>query len=277
MIRTERLIKPSGPAVARTTKVVAKNGDREQAHVTVFVDNAIRSTIVTPRFADAVDRKERTVASNCLVAECVKVAAEAGGRYIEATPSSRMPRVEDWKSALADNGFRFVAEKVVLTSTSSAGSVSRCSHFEFVPGAILPVVELQKVYTQCQYNTFDRADIDDLIDLDTNFEELLKAETGCDGISYSWAILSNGRPVGLAFLEFQESTAWVSYIGIIPDKRRQGAGTSLLSFVIGEASRQGIEVVKSLIDVDNRPSIEMFRRCGFVRAPGTYYVYRRRL
>jgi mycothiol synthase len=80
-----------------------------------------------------------------------------------------------------------------------------------------------------------------------------------------WLATFEGRPVGVTLLiELPESGAWdLSYMGIVPEARRQGFAREMLLRALFEA--RAADVVNVILSVDkrNQPAWNLYRSVGF--------------
>jgi len=80
-----------------------------------------------------------------------------------------------------------------------------------------------------------------------------------------WLALRRDQPVGVLLLtRIPEWDGWdVSYVGIVPEARRQGCGSELMRKALLEARAAGASQLTLSVDVRNRPAWELYRRLGF--------------
>src|SRR5258706_707340 len=81
------------------------------------------------------------------------------------------------------------------------------------------------------------------------------------------------RVVAMSSLLFTVSTAeggkaaWFEDLIVRPEYRRQGVAAQMLSYVIGEARKEGLVRITLLTDMQNEQSQALYRRAGFVGSP----------
>lgn len=83
----------------------------------------------------------------------------------------------------------------------------------------------------------------------------------------AFAIVEDGRPVGLAFaptLDREELTAELGYV-VLPEARGRGVAGEALAQLTDWALAQGMLRIELVIDVDNEPSKKVAARCGYER------------
>ncbi len=81
------------------------------------------------------------------------------------------------------------------------------------------------------------------------------------------------RVVAMSSLLFTVSTAeggkaaWFEDLIVRPEYRRQGVAAQMLSYVIGEARKEGLVRITLLTDMQNEQAQALYRRAGFVGSP----------
>lgn len=81
----------------------------------------------------------------------------------------------------------------------------------------------------------------------------------------AFAIVEDGRPVGLALaptLDREQLTAELGYI-VLPEARGRGVAGEALAQLTEWALAQGMRRIELAIDVDNEPSKKVAARCGY--------------
>jgi ribosomal protein S18 acetylase RimI-like enzyme len=80
-----------------------------------------------------------------------------------------------------------------------------------------------------------------------------------------WLARHRGEPVGvLLATEVPEWEGWdLSYVGVVPEARRQGFGRRLTLAALVEAQRRGANEVTLSVDIRNTPARDLYRRIGF--------------
>lgn len=80
-----------------------------------------------------------------------------------------------------------------------------------------------------------------------------------------WLALHGGQPVGVLLLtEMPDSGSWdLSYLGIVPEARRQGHGRCLAQKAIREARRAGAADLTLSVDGRNDPARQLYQNLGF--------------
>lgn len=80
--------------------------------------------------------------------------------------------------------------------------------------------------------------------------------------------------VGWASLLLVGDTADVARIAVVPHRRRTGVGRRLLSALLGESERQGVERVLLEVAADNAPALGLYEAEGFVAIATRPHYYR---
>lgn len=80
-----------------------------------------------------------------------------------------------------------------------------------------------------------------------------------------WLAFVSGRPVGvLVTTEVTDWNGWeVSYLGVVPELRRQGLGRELICKVFEEAKAAGAGQLTLSVDARNQPAWSLYRDVGF--------------
>jgi mycothiol synthase len=80
-----------------------------------------------------------------------------------------------------------------------------------------------------------------------------------------WLASADGRPIGVAITtELPETGDWdLSYLGIVPEARRQGFGREILLHVLVEARAAGVSSLSLCVDGRNEPAWQLYQSIGF--------------
>jgi len=76
-------------------------------------------------------------------------------------------------------------------------------------------------------------------------------------------VLANAKPIGLVLWRVAADEAEILTIGVLPDRRRLGAGRHLLDAATGAASAAGARRLFLEVAVDNAAAIGLYRALGF--------------
>ncbi len=85
-------------------------------------------------------------------------------------------------------------------------------------------------------------------------------------------VLERGEPIGRLYVDRRADEIRLIDIALLPEKRRSGIGSGLMSSVLAEAEASGLPVQ---IHVErNNPALGLYRRLGFeaVEDQGVYYL-----
>jgi ribosomal protein S18 acetylase RimI-like enzyme len=69
--------------------------------------------------------------------------------------------------------------------------------------------------------------------------------------------------VGLLMMGIREKEGWITRLGVLPDKRRQGLGQILMDFAMEQASTRGLNRMWLEVIKNNTPAQTLFERYGF--------------
>jgi ribosomal-protein-alanine N-acetyltransferase len=75
---------------------------------------------------------------------------------------------------------------------------------------------------------------------------------------------AEGRLLGWAGILIVGSTADILTVGVVPDARRRGIARQLITALLDEATRRGVQECFLEVRTDNAPAIELYAREGFV-------------
>ncbi len=72
------------------------------------------------------------------------------------------------------------------------------------------------------------------------------------------------REIGLGMLGLRPERAWITRLGIIPERRKKGSAAFLMHGLIEAARQQGARLVQLEVIEGNLPAHSLFQKCGFV-------------
>ncbi len=75
--------------------------------------------------------------------------------------------------------------------------------------------------------------------------------------------VAEGRPLGLAMLGHRERRTWITRLGVIPTRRRDGTGQMLMEHLIAASRALDARVIILEVIQNNVPAHRMFRKLGF--------------
>lgn len=70
---------------------------------------------------------------------------------------------------------------------------------------------------------------------------------------------------------------WINRLAVCPNYRRQGIATKLVKELEEKFEEMGLEVTACLIEVDNKLSMEFFKKLGYGEWTGKYFSKRKSL
>jgi ribosomal protein S18 acetylase RimI-like enzyme len=79
----------------------------------------------------------------------------------------------------------------------------------------------------------------------------------------SLVALEGGRILGLAMLGVRPAHTWITRLGVIPSRRRQGIGQMLMHELVARSRRLGVDRVSLCVIVNNVPAHLLFLKMGF--------------
>lgn len=274
------LLDAEGRVRARIGGYLAKNG---------------RLTFWAPRHAAGSDVSARRCAAHRLVEHCVTQAQGIPcARYLETKPAHDTPDLEAFLGALRDEGFEEVAAAHLhvldldasapeTASDASGHGPSSAPELRIIPAHTLPPNALDRLFDACQEGTLDRAQVDSPASAQETLEELRRfAGAAADTELWSVAYIDD-EPVGFALcgasgdLESAPEDVALIELGVISEHRRAHIGLRLVSAMLEALRHRGATTVEALVDDQNLPSLCLHRSLGFMRQPGVYLTWRRRL
>lgn len=80
-----------------------------------------------------------------------------------------------------------------------------------------------------------------------------------------WLVSADERPIGVVLLtDVPELEAWdLSYLGIVPEARRQGWGTTLTQLALKSAAAAEVQRLIVAVDKRNTPALNLYQRLNF--------------
>lgn len=93
--------------------------------------------------------------------------------------------------------------------------------------------------------------------------------------SHFWGEQVDGVTVGYVCVRILYEEAQICNIAVLPEYRRQGIATRLLSTVSEYAKSQGCERCELEVNTANTPAVELYKKCGYNIAGTRVNFYRR--
>lgn len=97
----------------------------------------------------------------------------------------------------------------------------------------------------------------------------------CHDFSYFFAERREGSIVGYVCVRLMYEEAQVCNLAVLPEYRRQGIGTALVSHVLEFSKQQGCERCELEVNVCNEGALALYEKCGFERAGIRKNFYRK--
>ena len=107
-------------------------------------------------------------------------------------------------------------------------------------------------------------------------EDVAGADTGRGFLMLARA--ESGRVIGVAYVatilsaEHCGPVAWLEELYVMPDYRRHGVGTALVTSVLERAQKTGMVAIDLEVDSDHNQAIPLYRRFGFRRVERSRWV-----
>lgn len=84
-----------------------------------------------------------------------------------------------------------------------------------------------------------------------------------------------GRLIGVVMVSHDGWKGWINRLAVDPAFRRQGLGARLIAAAEEELHGQGVEVIATLIEAENEPSLNLFQKEGYLLAKEIFYLSKR--
>jgi ribosomal protein S18 acetylase RimI-like enzyme len=83
------------------------------------------------------------------------------------------------------------------------------------------------------------------------------------------------RLIAVAVLSCDMRKGWINRLAVDPECRRKGIAQALIAESERTLRSRGINLFCALIDADNTPSRELFKKCGYAEHNGIIYFSKR--
>jgi ribosomal protein S18 acetylase RimI-like enzyme len=83
------------------------------------------------------------------------------------------------------------------------------------------------------------------------------------------------RLIGVAVLSCDMRKGWINRLAVAPECRRKGVARALIAESERTLRTRGVNVFCALIDANNKPSKELFKKCGYVEHNDIVYFSKR--
>ncbi len=128
--------------------------------------------------------------------------------------------------------------------------------FDLIPASAFSYEELTDAYNHTR--------VDYLVPMPMNAARLREyVQTYDVDLESSMVAVDGNEILGLAMLGVRERRAWITRLGVIRSKRRQGTGSHLVECLIEQARRKGAEHVILEVIKNNVPAHTLFLKMGF--------------
>lgn len=78
-----------------------------------------------------------------------------------------------------------------------------------------------------------------------------------------WVVLSDDQPVGCLLLAQNHPSCELTYLGLVPAHRGQGASKQIMNFLLDWCKAREIDRITLAVDVRNVPAIQLYQAYGF--------------
>jgi ribosomal protein S18 acetylase RimI-like enzyme len=96
------------------------------------------------------------------------------------------------------------------------------------------------------------------------------------GVQTILGMESDGKLVGAVIATHDGRKGWINRLAVDPDYRRRGYAGTLIEAAERVLREQGLRVIAALVESDNRASLALFRRLGYVDAGGDVHYLSKR-
>ena len=219
-----------------------------------------------PWLNDAVDRRTARTAAEQTMLAVDDWCRHRRPRMIQGMMSPESTHI--WGSLLNDHGWMEEGGLDYLGRTLSEDDVDqvqdadRSRRFELIEARRWGIRDLDNVIARTQQDSLDcrylegRRSVAEMISV---FRTATRT-----GDSLWLVLLDAGEPIGCLLFGLHDSVTaeWV-YLGLVPERRRQGIGQHLAVRGLQLARRMGIRSVLVAVDSVNLPALHLYRRLGF--------------
>lgn len=219
-----------------------------------------------PWLNDSVDRLTARTAADKTMLAVDDWCRQTRPRTVQGMMSLESTRV--WGDLLCEHGWVHEGGLDYLGRTLSADDVDqvrdtdRSRRFELIEATRWGIRDLDILITRTQQDSLDcrylegRRSVAEMISV---FRTATRT-----GDSLWLVLLESGAPIGCLLFGLHDSVTaeWV-YLGLVPERRRQGIGHYLAARGLQLARRMGIRSVLVAVDSINLPASHLYRRLGF--------------
>ena len=173
-------------------------------------------------------------------------------------------------------GFQWAAEEMVMGSDIRKIEIQKTPlppSYELVPIDAMNNDIMKEPFFESFSNSLDTLFLSmtpeqQLISFDHWFN---RTRPMIEGASY--ALLFENQCIGFVIARVENAVAEIGPIGIVPSHRRKGLSVSLLSNCLYELKRQGTNIARLYVSVNNEPAIKLYKKFGFVPMKKQVFYY----
>lgn len=130
------------------------------------------------------------------------------------------------------------------------------SAIELTPAASFTIDELVAIYNQTR--------IDYIVPMPMNSQRLAEYIRLYDvNLDASFVAKADGDILGLAMLGVRRDHAWVTRLGVLPNRRKGGIGRALMVAMVEAARQHWLKYVQLEVILNNTPAHKLFLALGF--------------
>jgi ribosomal protein S18 acetylase RimI-like enzyme len=130
------------------------------------------------------------------------------------------------------------------------------SKIDLIPASAFSYEELTEAYNQTR--------VDYMVPMPMNASRLREyVEIYNVDLDASAVAVDGSEILGLAMLGVREKRAWITRLGVIRTKRRQGAGGILVGYLIEQARQKELDYIILEVIKNNIPAYNLFAKYGF--------------
>lgn len=131
------------------------------------------------------------------------------------------------------------------------------SPLSLVPASQFTIEQLVQAYNQSR--------VDYVVPMPMNVARLADyIQTYDVQLDHSFVAMDGPRMAGIAMLGVRAGRTWITRLGVLPDGRRRGVGSALMTALLESTQRLGIDYTMLEVIKHNDPARQLFERCGFV-------------
>lgn len=150
---------------------------------------------------------------------------------------------------------------------ATKASLGASPQFQLVPASRFTIEELTRAYNQTR--------VDYMVPMPMNVIRLTEYIHVYDvDLNYSLVALSTDQILGLGMLGIREGRTWITRLGVLPVKRRQGVGRALMDALLANSETLRADVTTLEVIKNNIPAYNLFIHTGF-KDMGELLVLRR--